>query len=213
MIDIELANAELKKNVEEFQRASQLAMNVNSGSCAVTIAGAVLIVYGVYGPVSTPAFTYAGIVVMASAQMVGEYVVELLKKHAITQQKNIVKQIGSAEDLTTIQDAEKAQKLRPKVRMAMLASYITAAICIAFSPYLWGATEKSTYVVSVLVGMFVGYAASRMVKQKAQETIRFYDQPEVVAATVFEKVMGNNAQKGGEENEALKMVSKPIKMR
>lgn len=193
-------------SLEKIHKTNQKVWRWQRDSHIAGLAGGLGLVGGVL-TASHPVL-FAGLAVMVSARIGGEWVVEGLKKNVIAQQKTMIQNVGNmpSVDLTTevdlMSELVHTQSVRQKVRAAISSAYIAVGGSVLFAPLLTSNPNDAMFVASAVVGAFAGYTAGRAIETLARNKYRFYDNAPGIAtaitnATLQDKVLARRMQTEG----------------
>ena len=191
---------------EQVHKTNQKIWRWERDSNIGWLAGGLVLVGGSLAA-SHPIMT-VGLAVMVTARMGGEWIVETLKKNVVSQQKNMVEQVGDTSSVELMREAEQSQSIRPKVRTAISSTYITVGGAVLFAPLLTTNPTDGMFVASAFVGAVAGFTAGRAIEQLARKKFRFYDNAPGVATAVMDavlkdKVLEQRKNSGGVLNKTL----------
>lgn len=193
-------------SLEQIHNTNQKVWRRERDSHIAGLAGGLVVFTGAL-TASHPVLA-VGLAVMVTARIGGEWIVERLKKNVISQQKDMVQQVGDASSVDLMTEAERAQSVRPKVRTAMSSAYIVVGGTTLFAPLLTSNPTDGMFVASTFVGAAAGFTAARLIEQLARKKFRFYDNAPGVATAVTDAVLKDKVLEKRTKNNDISPVQK-----
>lgn len=178
--------AEAKEKSEKSQRFWSLA---GVGAALVCATGSIISV----SPVAI-----AGLVTYCAARTAVEFFERKGRHDVMLEQRKIAEQLGTPDDVDVINQALDSDAKQNTIGNKMAAATVLIASAISLSPFFVAQNPTSgVFIGAIIVGLFAGIPAARVIEKKAKSEIRFYGVQPIVAENVVASILKERGLQDG----------------